>query len=371
MAEILNILAIEPYYGGSHKNFIDGLIRHSRHSFELFQLPARKWKWRMRGAAINAAQWLHARGRRFDIILASDFLSMADLAALCPSAAGIPKVAFFHESQFDYPDQPDAKPDYQFLFTNITTCLAADRVIFNSAFHRDSFIRETAAFMRRMPDFVPAGIAEAIAAKASVLHVGCELDDCGGPPCSKTGPAVILWNHRWEHDKDPEAFFGVLFDLLDEGADFRVIVVGESFRRYPSIFDTARERLAGRIIQFGYAPDRAAYLRALKQSDIIVSTARQEFFGVAVVEAVASGCYPLLPNRLSYPELLPEHHRRRHLYANAADLKRRLAALLADPAIARSSDLRGAMQRFSWAALAPQYDAALEAAGSNRMKKQG
>jgi len=365
---MLTILAIEPYYGGSHKGFLDGLVRHSRHRFELFTLPARKWKWRMRGAAINAVQALRAHPRPLDLVFASDFLSMADFAGTCPrAAASIPRVAYFHENQFSYPEQPESARDYQYLFTNITTCLAAQSVFFNSHYHRTSFLRETDAFLRRMPDHVPEGIAREIEAKSGVLHVGCELSECDAiPPPAKTGPLVILWNHRWEHDKAPDTFFGVLFELADGGADFRLIVLGERYRSHPAIFDAARERLADRIIHFGYAPDRRAYLELLKRSDVALSTARQEFFGIAVVEAIACGCFPLLPDRLSYPEIIPAELHERHLYASRADLKRRLASLIADPAAARTTGLRSEMERFSWDTLAPQYDAAFEeAAGGN------
>ena len=364
----LNILGIEPYYGGSHKAFLDGLVRHSRHRFELFTLPARKWKWRMRGAAINAVQHLRADPRPYDLVFASDFLSLADFAGTCPPPANaVPRIAYFHENQFSYPEQPESARDYQYLFTNVTTCLAAHRVVFNSHYHRTSFIRETDAFLRRMPDCVPEGIAGEIEAKSSVLHVGCELSECDAiPPAAKAGPLVILWNHRWEHDKDPDAFFGVLFELADAGADFRLIVLGERYRAHPAIFDSARERLADRIIHFGYAPDRRAYLELMKRADVAVSTARQEFFGVAAVEATTCGCFPLLPNRLSYPELLPPELHERHLYADRSDLKRRLASLMADPGSARAANLRREMERFSWNTLAPRYDAAFETIARER-----
>ena len=41
----------------------------------------------------------------------------------------------------------------------------------------------------------------------------------------------------------------------------------------------------------------------------MTSTARHEFFGIAVVEAIACGCLPWLPDRLSYPELVPQELR--------------------------------------------------------------
>jgi len=358
----LHILAAEPYYGGSHKAFVDGLIRHSRHRIGLFQLPARKWKWRMRASAINLVQWIRANDAHVDLLLASDFLSMADFAGLWPEkAAAIPKVAYFHENQFTYPEQIESNRDYQFLFTNITTCLAADRVYFNSYYHRDSMLREVDLFLRRMPDSVPEGIPEEIEAKSDVLYIGCDLAECDAiAPPDRSGPLVILWNHRWEHDKDPDTFFEVLFELADAGADFRLIVAGESFREHPPVFDAARERLADRILHFGHMPDRRAYLDALKRADVVVSAARHEFFGIAVVEAVACGCFPLLPSRLSYPEIIPPELHRRHLYSGRRDLKNRLAHLIDHTAAARSVSLRPEMERFSWRTIAPQFDAVFE-----------
>ena len=37
----LDVLFLEPFYGGSHREFADGLVQHSRHQIVLHTLPAR------------------------------------------------------------------------------------------------------------------------------------------------------------------------------------------------------------------------------------------------------------------------------------------------------------------------------------------
>ena len=155
---MLRVLALEPYYGGSHKAFLDGYRLHSRHGVELLTMPARKWKWRMRGAALTMHEALHAGRGAFDVVLAGDYLDLAALAGMSPPVlAGVPRVAYFHENQLTYPVAGEDERDYQFGFTNITTCLAADRVLFNSRYHLDDFLAAAESLLRRMPDCVPAG----------------------------------------------------------------------------------------------------------------------------------------------------------------------------------------------------------------------
>ncbi len=94
-------------------------------------------------------------------------------------------------------------------------------------------------------------------------------------------------------------------DLLEaSGVDFRLSVLGEQFEEAPEVFAAARERLAGRIDDWGYLETRADYVAALQAADVFVSTAIHEFFGLAAVEAIAAGAYPLVPERLAYPEVL-------------------------------------------------------------------
>ncbi|MFO8008915.1 MAG: DUF3524 domain-containing protein [Candidatus Brocadiia bacterium] len=360
----LRILALEPYYGGSHRAFLDGYRRGSRHVLELLTMPARKWKWRMRGAALYMSQQVRERKGEFDLLLASDYLDLAALRALAPDALrGVPLVAYFHENQITYPLSREDERDYQFGFTNLTTCLAADRVLFNSRYHMESFLEAAADLLGQMPDFVPDWAPERIRARSDVMPVGVDLGSIDrqrdqSPP--RTGPLTILWNHRWEYDKGPEAFFEVTAELARSGREFRLAVTGQQFRDSPDVFERTRRELADRLEHWGYVEGRDDYCRVLLGSDVAVSTARQEFFGISAVEAAYAGCAPLLPDRLSYPELVPPEWHETCLYADGADLYRRLAHWTEHPEEARSVDLREAFGRFGWDRVAPRLDDVLQ-----------
>jgi glycosyltransferase involved in cell wall biosynthesis len=170
-----------------------------------------------------------------------------------------------------------------------------------------SFLDAAAALLARMPDAVPRNAIDLVRAKSRVMPVPLVLPD--RPARTSTNdPPIVLWNHRWEHDKDPGSFFDALDELDRRGVAFRLIVCGQRYRQAPDAFEAARTRFAARIEHFGGA-DRAAYEALLARADIVVSTARHEFFGIAALEATHFGAYPLVPDDLAYPEIFPEAHR--------------------------------------------------------------
>ena len=185
-------------------------------------------------------------------------------------------------------------------------------------------------------------------------------------------PPLILWNQRWEYDKDPETFFRTLYALAEEGVNFRVALAGKSYRESAPEFEAARERLGPRVVHFGHA-DEARYGALLRQADVVVSTALHEFFGVAVVEAIYCGCFPVLPRRLTYPELLPPLYHEDCLYddadGNGESLLARLRWALAHPDRARAlaAELCPAVARFDWAEMGPRYDETMEVAMKREM----
>jgi glycosyltransferase involved in cell wall biosynthesis len=366
MAEPLNILAVEPYFGGLRADFLEGLRAHSRHKWTLLTMPAKHWKWRMRGAAMHLARELK-RSARFDLVFAGDFLNVAELKALAPEAIGrLPVVTYFHENQLSYPLEPGQRRDPQYALINLSTCLASRQVWFNSAFHRDAWHAALRTMLASMPDYVPEGLVDGLVSKSRVMPPGMNLGPLAAgrrrerPPQS---PLTILWNHRWESDKNPETFFETLIFLAQEGVPLRLAVVGEASRKWPPIFEKARKALADRLVRFGYVPRRDAYEALVCQADIVVSTAHHEFFGAAVVEAVAAGCFPLVPPRLSYPEIIPPEFQETFFYSTDRELRVKLARLLAGKGPwDRAYKLSEHVQRYDWSQMIRSYDDAFDRA---------
>ncbi|GJM26378.1 MAG: glycosyl transferase family 1 [Phycisphaerae bacterium] len=373
----LQVIAFEPYYGGSHRAFLDTWIAASVHQWELHTLPARHWKWRMRGSAIWLANQLRdAPAGRYDALFTCDMTSVADLRALLPiHLRDIPIVCYFHENQLTYPLSPNDWRDYQFGFTNITSALSADAVWFNSQSHLDAFLDAVKHMLKSMPENLSGDVLPQIKAKSIVQYPAVELPpkshghDDGAVPSVRESNLRILWPHRWEYDKNPQPFFDAMLALAEADAKFELVVLGESFRTAPPEFKSALTKLESRISHAGFLPSRDDYWRLLQSCDVVVSTAIQENFGLAVVEAMLAGCIPILPRRLSYPELLgvasgsasPNSH---YLYEDDDELRHALANLCNAQAFASLQSTSQVfrdelMHRFGVNAQASRLDAAV------------
>lgn len=306
----MRILALEAFYGGSHRAFLDSWIERSEHGFTLLTLPNTKWKWRMRHAAICFADQASERltqGENWDLVFATDMLNLAEFKGLAPgSIARLPSVMYFHENQLTYPVREERERDLHFAMSNIVSALASDGVWFNTAWHRDNFCEAVREFLARMPDNRRPSTADEIMTKSQVHAPGIEpIRPKSGK--RRAGPMRILWCARWEHDKGFGDFFEAVEQLECAAVDYRLNVVGQQFAEVPAVFEQARSALGHRIDHWGYVESRAEYEEILRESDVVVSTAHHEFFGIAVLEAISAGCYPLLPDRLSYPELLSRY----------------------------------------------------------------
>jgi glycosyltransferase involved in cell wall biosynthesis len=357
----MRFLFIEPFYGGSHRDFVKGLVAHSCHDVHVVHLPARFWKWRMRGAALHFIRTIDDL-TAYDGMITTGLMSLADFTALCAGRRP-PALVYLHENQLTYPLARGEQMDLQFGFTDITTALCADRILFNSRFHFDHFFKMLPGFIAQMPEYKPGWVGDAIRKKAGVLHPGCRFtSDVLDPPLLPSGPPIVIWNHRWEFDKQPETFFNALDQVDRMGIDFRLALLGENYQSAPCAFTSARHRFADKIVQYGYVRSKDAYVDWLKKGFVAVSTAIQENFGIAMIEAMRFGCLPLLPNRLAYPEVLPREFHADFLYRDDVDLVKKLATLLRHPErfVCHRPVLANMMARHAWSEVAGRYDRELE-----------
>ncbi len=358
----MNILLIEPYYTGSHRAWSEGLQFHSRHEIEILSMKGQFWKWRMHGGAISLANQFNELHSKPDLILATSMVDLTTFLALTREKTnGIPTAIYFHENQLSYPWSPTDRDvvenrNKHYGFINYSSALAADHVLFNSNYHKESFIDEAKNLLKHFPDYNEFDTINEIEAKSSVLYLGMDLEKFDPFKNDNEGPPLILWNHRWEYDKNPEAFFKTLFQLDNEEYDFQLAVLGENFKTSPSIFNEAKEKLENKIVHFGFCESFEDYAQWLWIADILPVTNIQDFFGMSIMEAIYCNTYPLLPNRLTYPELLPDKYHKDQIYKDDVDLFMKLKNAITDILKTRKLNFSSIAEKFDWSNMAPIYD---------------
>ena len=369
----MKVLLISPYHGGSHRAWAEGYQRYSTHDLFLLTLPARYWKWRMHGGAVTLAREFTASDFEPDVMLATDMLDVSTFLSLTRErTSGTPVVLYMHENQLTYPlpENPESGPmrrqhgerDLHYAFINYASMLSADQVVFNSEFHRRSFFDALPGFLNHFPEFREEHTVGRLKERSLVLPVGLDLAGLqSAAPSKQRELPLILWNQRWEYDKNPKVFFQAILALAAEGIPFELAVCGESFQQPPEIFETAARQLNSHVIHWGYAR-QDLYQRLLWDATLTVSTALHEFFGCSILEAAFCQTLPLVPNRLSYPEILPTEFHEPCLYDREDELPDRLKQALVDPRSTRKTAIALAAQveTYNWKKLAPEYDWLLE-----------
>lgn len=304
----MNILAVEPFYSGSHKAFLKGLIEHSNHNIIPIKLNYKGWKWRMHGDSVTLAQMTSEVHENIDLLLTSSMINLpAFLALTNPRFAYTPKIMYMHENQFTRPIPEGESRDLTFCYINYLSMLTADKLLFSSQFHLDDLIDALPNFLENFPGEKHYETVKQILDKSLVMYPGLDLSGFDKHPDTRQNNEnkKIVWNQRWQFDRNPAKFFRVLNRLNDIDLKFDLILAGDTQHEKPEEFEKAWKRFGHQITHFGYVEDKENYSKLLHSGDIVVSTADYEFFCVAIMEAIYCGCHPLVPKALHYPELIP------------------------------------------------------------------
>ena len=212
-------------------------------------MTAKKWHWRARVSSLQLLDKIAEKD--FTHLLTSSVLPLAELLGMCPRLISCKKVIYFHENQLVYPIQEVKNRDVQFgsvfgkndlfglkfiyiifnkevifRYNQITSCLAADKILFNSYWNLESLCTNIPKFFKLFPDFKPSGVPDRIRKKSKVVYFPVKIPNQLESNLERFEVPHIVWAHRWEHDKNPEAFFEALKSI---DSDFRLSVLGETY----------------------------------------------------------------------------------------------------------------------------------------------
>ena len=359
----MKIFIASSYHSGSHRAWAEGYAAHSAHEVHLVTLPGSFWQWRLTGGFVELAAGIEEAANRLgrpDVILATSLVDVAGLRGMVSSRLGsVPTALYMHENQITYPAISRSRTERNYGLINWTSLIASDAVAFNSAFHRSALMEALPAFLNEFPDERQHRFLDAVEEKAIVLPVGCDLD--GITLGDKDDPPLVLWNHRWDPDKDPSFFIRVARRVASAGVEFRIALTGERFVKQRPDHDESIAALGELVIVDDYLV-RDQYLDVLSRATVIMSTALQEFFGVSVVEGMAAGAFPILPDRLVYPERIPDEFVDRMLYRSEDGAIELLGAAL--QSVSETQEIGAAMRsgvdQYAWPVVAATYDFWLE-----------
>jgi hypothetical protein len=291
MAPQLDILALEPFYGGARKSMLETLMRHSRHRWTLLKLPPRRIERRLAAAAHWFAEQLsrHWVGR-VDLLFTSEAMNLADLLRFVPELQNKPSVVYFHDNQLPPVGTPPISPHQA---VNLSSASAATEIWFNSLFHQRSFLKRAYSLVERLPE-------------VSGHNPVAELNDkiqFMPPPVDQSISTRL--RQQGEIQRDPRMLFVDTRDanvpILNEALcalsrreKYKLITVGP--------VDGLDPELPRRTIS---ESDEEAQVRALHESAVMVSVRPGATYDLYAVRALQLGCWPVFPNTGCYPELLP------------------------------------------------------------------
>lgn len=293
MSSQLDILALEPFYGGVRRVMLDALIHCSRHRWTLLKLPPRRMERRLSAAAHWFAEQLsrHWVGR-VDILFTSEALNLADFYRLVPQLLKKPSVVYFHNNQLP---EEDAAFDGPHDLVNLNSAAAATEIWFNSLFHLRSFLSKANALVRRHPELSGRNPLPEVTARAQIVPppVGTHVLEHIEPdrPIERTRRTIFVETR----DADNLMLNKALSIVQRRGEAFKLVTVGPVDEVDPALPRTTLPEIA-----------HSEHIRAQLSAGVFLSTKVGAPVDHHAVRALLAGCWPLVPAHGVYRELLPE-----------------------------------------------------------------
>jgi glycosyltransferase involved in cell wall biosynthesis len=352
--QILNAAYFEPLPVGSHQQIAAAYRNRSRHWISLVTVPyCGSWIDSYFAGSEILAEYIRKNSEKTDVLVATDLFPLADACMRGAKIGGnnLPVVLINLEHQFGWPlDKKDKMRFSTLPFSSVASVLVSNISVFQTQYSLHSFLNG-------LKEIVSEKIYKKITSKCRIIPAGVDLTSLLPRRKNSNDEATtILFNHRCDSDKNIVAFFKAARVLKNQGYNFKIIITGS-----PNNLTTVEIRynlkfLRDHIEHFGWVESRSEYADLLWRSDVVVSTSYQEFFGISVIEGIFCDCFAILPNKLTYPEIIPAEYHDRHLYGSFDELVNRLKWCIENKPILSGLSLRRYVKKFDWRFVAPQWD---------------
>jgi hypothetical protein len=282
MAVELQILALEPYYGGPRRQMLQTIVRHSRHAWTVLKLPPRRVERRLAAAARWFAELIE-RGAieegGCDVVFGGEMLNLPDLQRIVPWLARVPAVVYFHENQLPTAERVTGSP---LELVNLNSAMAASEAWFNSQWHQDQFVDKAAALVQRVPEISGRNPMSEIRGKSMVVPPPVDFAAVREASVAAKDARTLFVDLR--AGADVGLLMRALAELEARGEAYHLITVGQ--RGLPA--ELRRTEVSER--------DDGALYRALSEAGVYLGLrAAGVTADELIVPALVAGCRPIVP----------------------------------------------------------------------------
>lgn len=206
--------------------------------------------------------------------------------------------SFLHAASYTKEDAFEVAAPYQ-KYTELGWIASMDKVFVGSEYHKEAF------FKRRI---------EPLAAPEDHSRLLNKIVVSGNPLFAEDYPNFdlpkekkIIISNRFDWEKRPNISLQFAYLAKKKHPDWKVVVttsrpIFKSNKQW--LVDIAQEMEKDGIIEIKAGLAKDEYHRELATSKIMLSNSIEENFGYCIAEALFYNTYPLLPNKLSHPELV-------------------------------------------------------------------
>jgi hypothetical protein len=283
----LDILALEPFFGGERRALLEAMVRCSRHRWTLLKLPPRRLERRMGTAGLWFAEQLSRQSvGATDLLFTSDSMNLGDLFSRVPALARKPSVVYFHANQLPPADSVvDGPHDLVYL----STANAASELWFNSRYHFTGFFQRLEGLLERHPDLGAPGATGSLRDKSRLIPPPVEVRPAAADPNDSRTVLINL------NGAPMELLNRTLLKLREMNEEFQLLLLGPA----AGLDGSLPRRMISEL-------DEAAQQAAAAEAGTYLGLCPEAPCDHHLIRALAAGAWPVVPAAGAYLELLPK-----------------------------------------------------------------